>query len=145
VPVLAAGLADVLVVDANPRIRSRIGGHPLDQIPVRLLDHGVVVEVRLHFLDASGEAVPNLLQLVDREQTGPAHPRNGEVDALARKSRAEQPGERELHCGDLAAQVSACVALIMLVENAVEALRRDRRQQILLGCDRHLGKVNALE
>jgi hypothetical protein len=93
VPVLAAGLADVIVVDANPRIRSRIGGHLLDQLPVRLLDDGVAVEVGLHLLDAGGEAVPHLLQLVDREQTGPAHPRNGEVDALARKGRAEQPGE----------------------------------------------------
>jgi hypothetical protein len=65
--VLAAGLADVLVVNAHPLVGGGIGGHLLDQFPVRLLDDGVVVEIRLDLLDAGGKTVSNLLQLVDGE------------------------------------------------------------------------------
>jgi hypothetical protein len=135
VPVLAAGLADVLVVDANPLVGGGIGGHLLDQLAVFLLDDGVVVEVRLHLVDAEGEPVADLLELVDGQHPRSTHSRNGEVDALAREGRAEQPGEGELHGGDLPAQVSARLALVVLVEDGVEALGGSGRNQVLPGHD----------
>jgi hypothetical protein len=103
VPVLAPGFADVLVIDPDPLVGGRIDGHLLDQLAVLLLDVGDVVEAALDVLEAGGQGVANALELVHREESRPAHSGNTEVDALARKRRAEQPGERELHRGDLTA------------------------------------------
>jgi hypothetical protein len=143
--VLAAGLADVFVVDALPLVRGGVGEHLLDQLAVGLLHDRVVVQIGLDLLDAGRETVSHLLQVVDGEHSRTAHPRDREVDVLAREGGTEEPSERQLHHSDLATQVGARLALVVLVEDRVEPLGRGRRNQGLLRRDRHLRKISALE
>jgi hypothetical protein len=145
--VLAAGLADVLVRDPDPLVLGRVLGHLLDQLPVLLLDVGVVVEPALDVLQPDRERIADLLQLVDGEQPGAAHSGNAELDPLSGKGRAEQPRELELHRGDLPPQIGARGALVVLVEDRVEALGgRGRNKGLIdLGLNEHLGKVRSFE
>src|SRR5262249_4896725 len=73
-------------------------------------------------VDPGREAVPDLFQLADRQHTRAAEPANREVDSRARKRRPEEPGEGELHRRDLAPEVGARRAIVVLVENAVKTL-----------------------
>src|SRR5437764_481627 len=114
-PVLAARLADVLVGDPSPLVAGGVSYHPLDQLAVLVLDVGVVVERKPDVLDPGGERVTHALELVDREKPRAADAGNREVDALPREGRAEQASELQLECRDLAAQVGARSALVVLV------------------------------
>jgi hypothetical protein len=145
VPVLAARLADIVVVDPDPLVGGRVRGHPLDQLAVLLLDVGGVVEAAVHVLDAGGEAVAHPLELVDRQEPRAAQAGNAELDPLARERRAEEPGERQLHRRDLASQVGARGALVVLVEDGVEALRRRRRKERVLRDGLNLGNLGPFE
>jgi hypothetical protein len=144
VPVLAAGLADVLVVDANPRMCGRVRCHLLDQLAIGLLGNRVLVQIGPHLLDPGREPVAHLLQLIDGEQTRSSQPRHREVDPLAGERGAEQAGEGQLHRGDLPAQVGAGGALVMLVDEGVEACRGRWRNQRLLGRE-HLVDLSSFE
>jgi hypothetical protein len=107
-PVPAAGLADVLVGDAEPLVRGGILRHLLDQQPALLLGPGVLAQAAADVADPAGEAVPDDLELIHGEQPGPAaRGGNPEVDPRAGERRAEQASQLRLHQGDLAAQVGA--------------------------------------
>jgi hypothetical protein len=106
-PVLAAGLADVLVADPHPLVRGRVREHLLDPLAILLVHVADVVEPKPDVLDPRGEAVAHLLQLIDGEHAGAAHPGDVEVDSGARERRAEQAGQLQLQRRDLASQVGA--------------------------------------
>ena len=122
-PVLAAGLADVLVRHPNPLVRGRVGHHLADQGTLVLLDEEVRLKTALHLPDPSGEPVTDPLELIDGEHAGATHPRNAEVEPHAGEGRREEPRELQLHRCDLAAKIRARSALIMLEEDGVKALR----------------------
>jgi hypothetical protein len=144
VPVLAAWLADVLVVHPLPLVRDRVRDHLLDQLAVLLLHVADVVEAGSDVLHPRGQAVAHAFELVDGEDARTPEPGDREVDAAAREGRAEQAGQRELQRGDLAPQVGARRALVVLVEDCVEALGRGGRNQRLLRGE-HLGDFGAFE
>jgi hypothetical protein len=144
VPVLATRLPDVRVVDPHPLVGRRVGEHLLDQLAVLLLDVADVVETGSDVLDPRRQPVAHPLELVNGEDPRSAEPGDGEVDAVPREGGAEQTGEGELQGGDLPAQVRAGVALVVLVEDGVEALRGRRGNERLLRCE-HLGKFGAFK
>jgi hypothetical protein len=145
VPVLAARLADVRVVDPLPLVGGRVGEHLLDQLAVLLLHVADVVEAGPDVLDPGGQAVPDPFQLVHGEDARAAEPGDREVDSVPREGRAEQPSQGEFQRGDLTAQIRARVALVVLVEDGVEALRRDGGNERLLRGQLHLGEIDAFE
>jgi hypothetical protein len=106
-PVLAAGLADVLVVDPNPLVSGRVREHRLDPLAILLMHIADVVESEPHVPDPRAEAVAHFLQLIDGEHARASHPRHAEVDLLARERRTEQTRELQLQRRDLGAQVGA--------------------------------------
>jgi hypothetical protein len=85
-PVLAAGLADVLVRDPDPLVGGGIGGHLLDQSSMQLLNLDAIVKAVPHIPDPGRKAVANPLQLVDSEHSRTTHPGNAELES--------QPWER---------------------------------------------------
>ena len=136
-PVPAAGLADVLVRNADPLVGIRVGAHPLDQGAHLVLARGALAE-RGAGVDQPGEQpVAYTLELIDGEDPGaPARRRDAELDPRARKRRGEKATELGFQRRDLAAQLLAGVALVVLVEDGVEAGGRKRR---------HLGAALARE
>jgi hypothetical protein len=118
-PVLAARLADVGVVDTHPLVGGRVGEHRLDQLAVLLLHVADVVEPEPDVFDSRRQTVTHPLELVDGEQPGAAQTGNREVDALAREGRAEEAPQLQLQGRDLAPKVGPGGALIMFVESGV--------------------------
>ena len=104
----------------------------------------MVVEIGADLLDAGSETVADLLELVHGQHPWPAQARDAEVDPLSGEGGAEEPCEGQLHRGDLPAQIRAGVALVVLVEDGVEALRRRRGDHGLLRCE-HLVNLGAFE
>jgi hypothetical protein len=72
VPVLAAGLADVLVADPHPLVLLRREHHLLDQPPVALLDVGPVAQQPPVLVQALRQPVAQLLELAQRKHPGTA-------------------------------------------------------------------------
>jgi hypothetical protein len=146
--VAAAGLADVLVRDPNPLIRGRVLGHALDQGAVLLLDVADVVKHSLDVLHAGGEGVADLLELVHREDPGAAQARHLEIDPGAREGGCEQLAQLGLHRRDLAAEVPPGEAVVVLIEDRVQAGGRRRREipELLLGDEIELfGEIRSFE
>ena len=144
----AAGLADVLVRDPHPLVIVGRVGHSLDQAPIELLDVAGVIQDALDVGESGRERVADALELIDRE-----HPRSAagggdaELDPLAREREREQLRHLRLHRRDLAAQVGTRGALVMLVEDSVEAGRgrRGNPGHPLVGRGQHLGKLAYLQ
>jgi hypothetical protein len=91
--VLAAALADVLVLDAHPLVL--LGGehHRLDAGAVSVLDVGAIRERAAVVREALGEVVSDLLELLQREDARAALGAHAPVKAGARVGRAEERGE----------------------------------------------------
>jgi hypothetical protein len=105
--VAAAGLADVVATDPDPRVALREGEHVGKQLAVGLLDEGALGERLVGLADAGRERVADLLQLTEVE-----HPRRpGGADPVGDGDPAhalgDQPAELELQLGDLPAQLGA--------------------------------------
>jgi len=107
VPMLAAGLADVLVANPDPAVIGRVGDHPLDQLTVDLLGVGAPGDLRPGLGEAMGERVPGPLELGHPEDPGSTGSADGPLDAEARKGRGEELAELALHAGDLTTQLDS--------------------------------------
>ncbi|MBA2566209.1 MAG: hypothetical protein H0V08_00190 [Thermoleophilaceae bacterium] len=92
-PVLAAALADVLVLDAHPLVRLGVEHHRLDAGAVSLLDVSAIRQRAAVFLQALGEVVSDLLELLEGEDARAAVRAHLPLEAGARVGRAEQRGE----------------------------------------------------
>jgi hypothetical protein len=104
VPVLAAGLADVLVGHPHPLEALRLEHHLLDQPAVLLLDVGAVAERAACVGDPVGQVVAELLELAQRQQARTAAGGDGELEALARPGGAEELRQLVLEASDLTQQ-----------------------------------------
>jgi hypothetical protein len=112
VPVAAAGLADVVAADPDPRIALREGEHVGKKFAVGLLDEGAVGECAVGIAEAGRERVADLLQLTEVE-----HPRRpGGADPVGDGDPAhalgDQAAQLELQLGDLPAQLGARLPLL---------------------------------
>lgn len=110
---LAAGLADVLVADADPPVLGRVGDHPLDQLPVRLLMIGAAGDLGSGLGEAVGQGVAGGLELGQAEDPRPAGRSDGPVDAQAREGGGEELAELALHPRDLAAKLDPGSAALL--------------------------------
>ena len=112
VPVLAAGLADVLVRHAHPPVGSGIEEHLLDQLPVALLHVGAVGEGAAAVLHTGRQVVAELLELGQGEKARAAarraRPTRSPCGARWSRTarRARPPG------ADLVEQGAPCGALV---------------------------------
>jgi hypothetical protein len=112
VPVAAAGLADVVATDPDPRVALREGEHVGKQLAVGLLEEGALGERLVGLADAGRERVADLLQLTEVEDArwpGGIDP-IGDVDAA--EPLDDQPGELALELADLPAQLGAGAGLV---------------------------------
>jgi hypothetical protein len=133
----AAGLADVLVRDADPLVGVRVGAHALDQGAHLVLAGGALAECGAGVDQAGEQPVADVLELIDGEDPwAAARSGDSELDPRARERRSEQAAELGLQCRDLPAQLLTRVALVVLVKDGAEAGGRKRR---------HLGAALARE
>ena len=109
----AARLAQVLTGDAHPLVLGGRGEHPLQQLAVVGLQLVALLERRARRGDALGERVTNLLELTEPGDARlPERGGHAGVQAEAREGLDAESGELPLETTDLAAQLSACEALI---------------------------------
>jgi hypothetical protein len=112
VPVAAAGLADVVAADPDPRIALREGEQVGKKFAVGLLDEGALGERPVRLAEAGRERVADLLQLTEVEHSR----RPGGGDPMGHGDPAhplgEQPAQLELQLGDLPTQLGACLRLL---------------------------------
>jgi hypothetical protein len=71
VVVAAAGLADVLVGDADPAVTLRLRDHALEKLAISLLDVPTVLEDPSHVRDPGQQRVALPFQLSDAQQPRP--------------------------------------------------------------------------
>lgn len=111
-PVAAARQAEVGATDPQPAVGGRIGKHLVEEPAVGLLDGVALAEGPARVGDATGERIPNLLELTQVED--PRRPRSGDpvrhVDAT--EALGDQPAELTLQPPDLPAQLGAGQTLI---------------------------------
>jgi hypothetical protein len=111
-PVLAPGLADVLVAHPLPAVLLGRQQHLLDLAAVLLLDVGAVAQRAARVLDPARELVAHVLQLAQAQQARPAGGGHGELHALARPARHEQRRQLALEPLDLVQQGAARGTLV---------------------------------
>src|SRR3954451_5918418 len=100
-PVLAPGLADVLVGDPNPLVLLGLEEHLLDAHAVLLLDVGAVAELAAGAGEALGQGVAQRLELGQREHPRTSARADRPLEPLPGPGRAEQLGELVLQARDL--------------------------------------------
>jgi hypothetical protein len=109
--VLAAALADVVVRDPHPRVALGLGDHPLQGLPVALLDPGAARELVLRLAQAGGEPVADPLEIADAQDPRAAGGDDLVADPGARERCGEELRELLLEGGDLTPQVTAGASL----------------------------------
>lgn len=102
-----AGLADVLVREADPAEALRLGDHRFEQAAVRLLCVRSPGDLALCLAEPVGERVADSLELGDREEPRAADRADVPVDALTWERAREELGEPALERADLAAELGA--------------------------------------
>lgn len=109
----AAVEAEVFAGDADPLEVLRGGEHPLDQLPVLVLDPPPLDQRPAGLGGAVGELVAQRLQLAEVEQPRLCGERLDAVGHLGvAEGLAEQACELRLELGDLPAQLPPCPALV---------------------------------
>jgi hypothetical protein len=112
VPVAAAGLADVVAADLDPRIALREGEHVGKQFAVGLLDEGALGERLVGLAEAGREGVADLLQLTEVEHARRPDGADPVGDGDPAHALGDQPTQLELELGDLPAQLGAGQPLV---------------------------------
>jgi hypothetical protein len=131
VPSAAAGLADVVAGDPDPRVAGGVGEHPLQQLPVRPLELAALAQQLLGLGDARGERVADPLQLAEAEQARLAGVRRDAViDLDPAEALGDAPGELALEPPDLAPEVRPSAGL--------PAARARREHPLCLDDARHV-------
>ena len=112
-PVTATRLAEVGTRDPHPLVIRRRGEHLLQQLAVTSLDHGALAQGQMGSRDPLGKGITHLLELLE---TG--DPRLGKtcrhtgIELQSRESLGFETAQLVLEPPNLAAQLSACKALI---------------------------------
>ena len=110
---LALPLADIVVGDEGPAVLVRVGDHPLDQQPVRLLDVGAPGDLGLRLAHAHDQCVPDPLQVGGAEDPRPAGGADRPVDTSARERGGPELAQLALEPPDLAPKLVADEAFVV--------------------------------
>jgi hypothetical protein len=133
VPALAAGLADVLVLHADPLVLFGLEQHLLDPASVLLLDSSTSRERVASFVHRAVELIAQRFELGEVEQAWAAAVMgsDGGKRFVARPRRAEQFAELGLEPGDLPKQGAAGGTLVRGGPGKEDSSRRCAGTRIL--------------